>query len=247
MRRCTRRWSVRWVRAPDRDGRPVVVLASVGTVCRWPGAKIRRMYTPRAFAETDLAHLDALVAADPFPTLVTHEDGAPFASHLPVLYRRDGDAVLVEGHWAKPNPQARGGTEALLIVHGPHAYVSPSWYPDKEIAARVPTWNYAVAHLHGRLERYDDEASLADLISRLTARFEATVGSDWRYEHDREDHRVQLRGIVGFRFVPSRIELKFKLNQNHPEANRRAVIDALDAQATPDARDIAAMMRARIP
>jgi len=206
------------------------------------------MYTPRAFAETDLSQLDALIADDPFVTLVTVDgDGAPFVSHLPVLYRRDGDAVLVEGHWAKPNPQARGGDEALIVVHGPHAYVSPGWYPDKEPAARVPTWNYAVAHLHGRLERYDDETALGDLIARLSARFEASVGSDWRYEHDRDDHRSQLRGIVGFRFVPQRIELKFKLSQNHPEANRRAVIAGLDAQAAPDAQVVAALMRTREP
>lgn len=204
------------------------------------------MYTPRAFAETDLSQLDALIAADPFVTLITiGNDGAPHVSHLPVLYRRDGDAVLVEGHWAKPNPQARGDGQALVIVHGPHAYVSPGWYPDKEAAARVPTWNYAVAHLHGRLERYDDETALGDLIARLSERFETAIGSDWRYEHDREDLRSQLRGIVGFRFVPQRIELKFKLSQNHPEANRRAVIAALGAQAEPDALAIAAMMLKR--
>jgi hypothetical protein len=82
------------------------------------------MYLPRAFAESDLAHLDALVAADPFVTLVTTDgDGAPFASHLPVLYRRNGDEVLLEGHWAKPNPQACHGDRALAIVHGPHHYV----------------------------------------------------------------------------------------------------------------------------
>ena len=206
------------------------------------------MYTPRAFAEHDLAHLDALVAADPFVTLLTvGDDGLPFASHLPVLYRRDGDAVLVEGHWAKPNPQARGGIDALVIVHGPHAYVSPGWYPDKESAARVPTWNYAVAHLYGTLDRYDDEPALGDLVARLTARFEATAGSDWRYEHERDDLRSQLRGIVGFRFVPRRIELKFKLNQNYPEANRRAVAAALGAQPVPDAQAVAAFMRNRDP
>ncbi len=205
------------------------------------------MYTPRAFAETDLSQLDALIAADPFVTLITIENGGPLVSHLPVLYRRDSDAVLVEGHWAKPNPQARGSDQALIIVHGPHTYVSPGWYPDKEAAARVPTWNYAVAHLHGRLERYDDEAALGELITRLSESFETAIGNDWRYEHDRDDLRSQLRGIVGFRFVPQRIELKFKLSQNHPEANRRAVIAMLGGQAVPDAQAIAAMMREREP
>lgn len=206
------------------------------------------MYLPRAFAETDLAHLDALVDYDPFVTLVTiGADGAPLASHLPILYRRDGGRILIEGHWAKPNPQSKHGDEALAILHGPHAYISPGWYPDKEAAARVPTWNYAVAHLRGRLERYNDEAGLADIVSRLSERFEAAVGSDWRFEPERQDHASQLRGIVGFRFVPTGIEMKFKLNQNHPEANRRSVAAALAMQKNPDSQAVAAMMRQRDP
>lgn len=206
------------------------------------------MYLPRAFAETDLAQLDALVAADPFVTLIsTDGDGATHASHLPVLYRRNGDALLIEGHWAKPNPQARHDGEVLMILHGPHAYVSPSWYPDKEEAARVPTWNYATAHLRGTLERYDDEQSLAQLVARLSDHFEALAGSDWTFEPDRADHRAQLCGIVGFRFVPRSIEMKFKLNQNHPEANRRAVAGALRVQDSADADAIADLMQARDP
>lgn len=205
------------------------------------------MYTPRAFVETDLAQLDALFARDPFATLVTVRDGAPLATHLPVLYRREGERVLVEGHWARPNPQSRHDGEALLIVHGPHAYVSAGWYPDKEEQSRVPTWNYAVAHLHGRLERFEDEAALADLVARTSARFEATVGGDWRFEPGREGHRVQLRGIVGFRFAPARIEIKSKLGQNHPEANRRAVASELAALGEPGPAAIAALMRARDP
>jgi transcriptional regulator len=205
------------------------------------------VYTPRAFAEPDLAHLDALVAADPFVTLVTTgADGAPFASHLPVLYRRDGGHVLVEGHWAKPNPQAQHSGPALMIVHGPHAYVSPSWYPDKEAAARVPTWNYAVAHLSGTLQPFADEDALADLVSRLSDRFEASVGQAWRFEPGRDDHRRQLRGIVGFRFEPVHVELKLKLNQNHPVANRMAVAQALSGSDAADARAVAALMRERL-
>ena len=204
------------------------------------------MYTPPAFADTDLTLLDRLFDADPFVTLVTTgDDGVPFASHLPVLHRRDGEHVLVEGHWARPNPQARHDTAALMIVHGPHAYVSASWYPDKEAAARVPTWNYAVAHLHGTLERFEDEAGLGDLVSRMSDRFEAGVGQSWRFESAREDHRSQLRGIVGFRFVPTRIQMKAKFNQNHPAANRDAVADALERLGHARAEAVAAMMRER--
>src|SRR5690606_20376596 len=135
------------------------------------------MYTPAAFAETDLSKLDALLAASPFVTLVTVDaDGAPFASHLPVLYRRDGARVLVEGHWARPNPQVGHGGSALMIVHGPDAYVSPGWYPDKEGAARVPTWNYATAPLAGPPQVFEREAALAGLLIRLSHRTEAAAG-----------------------------------------------------------------------
>lgn len=202
------------------------------------------MYLPRAFAETDLAALDALIARDNFISLTTVRDGEPTVSHLPVLYRRDGDRIQLRGHWAKPNPQATHAGAALAVVHGPQAYVSPGWYTDKEEAARVPTWNYAVAHLHGHLELFDDEAELARLVDELSQQHEARVGSDWRFEAEREELRRQLRGIVGFRFEVERATLKFKLSQNHPLANRVAVADKLDAQGDENARAVAALMRA---
>ncbi|PPT84041.1 hypothetical protein XarzCFBP7410_08905 [Xanthomonas arboricola pv. zantedeschiae] len=203
------------------------------------------MYAPRAFAQTDLALLDWLIARDPFVTMISHgEDGQPAISHLPVLYRRDDQAVVIEGHWARPNPQARSPGDAVLVVQGPHAYVSPSWYPDKEAAARVPTWNYAVAHLHGRCEQVSDEAALGELIGRMSTHFEQSVGSDWLFEMERDSHRRQLRGLVGFRFVPSRIELTFKLSQNHPAANQRSVSQFLAQQPDQASNAIAALMQA---
>lgn len=204
------------------------------------------MYTPRHFAETDLAELDRLLVRDVFATLVTIDDGVPFVSHLPVLYRREGEQVLFRGHWARPNPQWRHSGEALLIVHGPNAYISPSWYPDKDSAARVPTWNYAVAHIHGALQITEDAEDLAAIVTELTAKHEAAVGSDWRFEPERADHRVQLKGIVGFSLLASRIELKFKLNQNHPEANVRSVIEQLPKSGQPEGEAIAELMRERM-
>lgn len=205
------------------------------------------LYTPSHFAESDLRALDALIGRDAFVTLVTvGADGAPFASHLPVLYRREGERVLIEGHWARPNPQWKQAGRALMIVHGPHAYISPGWYPDKEIAARVPTWNYAVAHLEGVLETSDDAGALASIVSRLSEHYEPTVGNDWRFEPQRDDHVSKLRGIVAFRFQPERIELKFKVSQNHPEANVRAAAAGLQALGRPQADEIAALMLDRL-
>ena len=205
------------------------------------------MYLPSSFSESDLGALDSLVVRDNFITLVTVHDGAPMVSHLPVLYSRDGDQVELRGHWARPNPQARHTGPALAILHGPHAYVSPSWYPDKEAEARVPTWNYAVAHLHGVLDTFDDTDSLAALVTALSDQHEASVGSDWRFEPERGDHASQLRGIVGFRFLVERIEMKFKFSQNHPVANRVAVAERLDALDRESTRAVAALMRERTP
>ena len=204
------------------------------------------MYTPRAFVETDLAELDRLIARDAFVTLVTVADGVPVVSHLPVLYARDGDRIVIEGHWAKPNPQARHAGPALLIVHGPHAYLSPSWYADKEEAARVPTWNYAVAHLRGVLETTEDTDTLASIVDRLSQVNEAQVGNDWRFEHDRDDHVRQLRGIIGFRFEVDRVELKFKLGQNHPAANVEGAAAALRHLGGEDNMAVSDLMRERL-
>ncbi|WP_334179377.1 FMN-binding negative transcriptional regulator [Pseudoxanthomonas sp.] len=204
------------------------------------------MFTPRAFVETDLAELDRLIARDAFVTLVTVADGAPVVSHLPVLYARDGDRIIIEGHWAKPNPQARHAGPALLIVHGPHAYLSPGWYADKEENSRVPTWNYAVAHLHGVLETTEDTAALASIVDRLSQVNEARVGNDWRFEHDRDDHVRQLRGIIGFRFDVERVELKFKLSQNHPAANVEGAAAALQQLGGEDNVAVSDLMRGRL-
>ena len=202
------------------------------------------MFTPRHFAGSDLAGLDALVARDPFATLVTVRDGAPSITHLPVLYARDGDAVELRGHWSRANPQWRdGAARALAIVHGAHAYVSPSWYADKLEAARVPTWNYAVAHLQGALDVVDDAAFVAQVVADLSHRHEAAIGSDWRFDPADAAQAAQLRGIVGFRLRVDTVELKFKLNQNHPDANVRGAAAALAASAREGDREVAALMR----
>jgi transcriptional regulator len=206
------------------------------------------VYTPRHFCESDLVELDRLVERDPFVTLITNDaDGSPFASHLPVLYNRDDNRILVEGHWARPNPQAQHAGAAMMIVHGPHAYVSPSWYLDKESAARVPTWNYAIAHLGGNLVTSTETGVLADLVARLSRRFEMQVGSDWEFDAQRDEHVAMLRGIIAFRFEPTQIELKFKLNQNHPPQNVSAASEALQRQGQPMSSEIAALMRRRLP
>ena len=199
------------------------------------------MYIPPYFAETDLARLDWLAAHDAFGTLISTVDGAPFATHLPVLYRREGQKVILTGHWARPNPQWKDieAQRALLILHGPHAYISARWYQDA--GEQVPTWNYAVAHLYGKVRLSRDPETLERIVVQLAEKYEHGAAAPWRY--DAGHGRPQLRGIVGFDFEPDEIQLKFKLNQNHPPANIEGAIAGLKAVGTDDAQDIAQLMR----
>jgi len=202
------------------------------------------MFIPADFVETDLAWLDRLLERDAFVTVVTTgSDGLPQVTLLPVLYRRDGQEILIEGHWARPNPQAGHAGPALVLVHGPHGYVSPGWYPDKEAQARVPTWNYAAAELRGTLEPVTDPDALIDMLDRLSAKYEAQVGGDWDLLPIEPRQRRMLAGIIGFRFRARQVQVKLKLSQNHPEANQHGVIDALTALDSPPSHELAQWMR----
>jgi len=202
------------------------------------------MFIPADFVETDLAWLDRLLERDAFVTVVTTgSDGLPQVTLLPVVYRRDGDDILIEGHWARPNPQAGHAGPALVLVHGPHGYVSPGWYPDKEAMARVPTWNYAAAELRGTLEPVTDPDALIDMLDRLSAKYEAQVGGDWDLLPIEPRQRRMLAGIIGFRFRAQQVQIKLKLSQNHPQANQHGVIDALSALDSPPSHELAQWMR----
>jgi transcriptional regulator len=202
------------------------------------------MFVPKRFAVDDLAALDALLARDAFVTLVSQVDGAPFASHLPVLYRREGASVRFAGHWARANPQWRGiaGQDVLLIAHGPHAYLSPSWYASP--GSSVPTWNYTVAHVHGTVALIEDVEALAGLVAELAANYEASVGSDWRFPDSAPETHAELAGIVGFELTAGRIAIKHKLNQHHDDASVAGAVRGLRGRGDPGSIEIAELMAA---
>jgi len=185
------------------------------------------MYTPRHFKETRNNALQSLVHAYPFATVVISSPTDLTANHLPLEWV--GEASL-HGHVARGNELAQAdGAEVLVIFQGPDGYVSPNWYPSKhETGREVPTWNYAVVHVHGRLRVVEDPAWLRTLLERLTDRHEASQPQPWRVTDAPADHTDKLlRAIVGLDITIDRIEGKFKLSQNHPAANRAGVVDGL--------------------
>ena len=203
------------------------------------------MYLPRTYAETDLSALDTLLARDAVVTLTTvSDDGTPFASHLPVLYHRNDELISIRGHWARPNPQVRHSGSALMIVHGPHAYISPTWYscPDD----RVPTWNYAVAHLQGRLLTTDDAEEKRAIVSELSAHYEGALQTTWTPSHGHPDFEPELDSIVGFRFEVTAIAVKFKLNQHHPAVDVEGAVAGLRTVGRPNEIEIAELMANRL-
>jgi transcriptional regulator len=199
------------------------------------------IYTPRAFAVADRAALHALIDRHPFATLVTPASPEPWITHLPLL-RETEDALL--GHVARANPHARhfAGVASTAIFHGPHAYVSPTWYA--EPAKAVPTWNFATVHVHGRIETLDDAAEAERVVGALVAQFEGSDAAAWRFALEGRERAAMLAAIVPFRLRIERIEGKFKLSQNRPAHDRSSVIAALEAdESSADARASAGWMR----
>lgn len=200
------------------------------------------MYLPEAFKAEDLGALDRLAAYNAFGTLVSQIGGAPFASHLPVLYRRAEDRVTLSGHWARANPQWREieGQRVLLILHGPHAYISPRWYLEPE--KNVPTWNYAVAHVYGRVRVIHDTGEVAQIVMALATQYEAGAPTPWRFEDTGEAGRARLEAIVGFELVAEEIQIKLKLNQNHVAGNVRGAIAGLRKEGSGESAEVASWM-----
>ena len=204
------------------------------------------MYTPKYSEETRADVLDALVRTYPFATVVANTANGLVANHLPFELV---DGVL-HGHVARGNELVRmDGVEVLLVFRGPDGYISPNWYPTKhETGREVPTWNYAVLHVHGHLRVIDDPVWLRVLLERLTDRHEADQPQPWKMTDAPGDHiETSLHAIVGLEVTIDRVEGKFKLSQNHPARNRAGVIAGLHERDGDGDMELAALMTAQEP
>jgi transcriptional regulator len=191
------------------------------------------MYVPAHFGMDD-EDVRALLAGHGAADLVTSTSQGLLATMLPFLFDPDaGEHGALLGHVARNNPQWREPAtgEALVIVRGPDAYVSPSWYASKAEHGRVvPTWNYVTAHVYGRLVVHDDVQWLEALVRRLTERHEAAMPHPWSVDDAPPAYVAgQLRAIVGVELQITRIEAKAKLSQNRPAADVDGVVAGLAA------------------
>jgi len=201
------------------------------------------MYVPTHFAEHDPAKLHAFIEQHSFATLVSYTEGQPVASHLPLLLDESRQRLI--GHMARANDQWQTAAEhrVLAIFHGPHAYISPTWY---QAANVVPTWNYVAVHVTGTLHLVEDRDRLRDIVERLVTVYEQHQPQPWTIaSQDSTFIDRMLNAIVGFEIAIERIEGKWKLNQNHPPERREKVVRALQQSGTPDAVNIALLMGKR--
>jgi transcriptional regulator len=138
---------------------------------------------------------------------------------------------------SRANPHWKAdGRESVAIFSGPHAYISPSFYPTKaETGKVVPTWNYEILNVHGTLAIHDDADWVLNLVTMLTNRHEQHRTPQWQVTDAPESYtRAQLRAIVGVELVISKVEGKAKMSQNQPERNREGVVAGLKESGTPD-------------
>lgn len=198
------------------------------------------MYLPPQFKSEDRAHALALMRAYPFASLIsTDEGGLPYVSHLPLHVQESGQELLILGHVAKPNPHWRylqARPRALVTFMGPHAYMSPSVYPD---LARVPTWNYLAVHCSVTASLIEEEGAKDDLLKQLIGDHEPAYAAQWR-SLGPDYARKMLAGIVAFELQVTDLQCKLKLNQHRPEAH--AAMKAAYAAGNENERALASWM-----
>ena len=197
------------------------------------------MYSPDYNRVEDRAELLEFMRANNFPVLVTGTGGALHASHLPVTVHQQGSQFVIDMHMAKNNPQWKEffDDEVLVVFSGPHAYVSPRWYADKE---RVPTWNYAAVHAYGVPEIIGDRKAKAESQRRLIE----SLDPEWLPKHDALSQKyvdMMLDGIVNFSIPVSRIETRWKLSQNRGRREMELIAAALEKSADSSERALAAL------
>ena len=201
------------------------------------------MYIPNYFKITDETVAYDIIKEHSFATLFSQNNGSPFATHLPLILNKEKSYLY--GHFARPNPQWKDIKDqtVLAVFHGPHCYISPSWY---ETNKAVPTWNYVTVHVYGEAELLEDEEELIASLYDMVVKYEAPDSSYRLQDVDPEFLSGMNKGVQGFKIKINRIEGKCKLSQNHPLHRQERVINQLEQKSTTDEQQIASLMKANL-
>jgi transcriptional regulator len=171
-------------------------------------------HTPH-FVLSDVAEVARLVRENPWATIVAHTAEGLVASHYPVVLEETDDGSLsLVSHVGRPDERSLelGQGEVMIIVQGPHGYVSPGWYPAEQI---IPTWNHVTAHLWATPEILSDDENFR-VLGELVDHFERVMPEPSSLQLDEEGARRVARGTVGVRLRVTRFDARLKLSQNKP-------------------------------
>ncbi|KQV07792.1 FMN-binding negative transcriptional regulator [Leifsonia sp. Root112D2] len=197
-----------------------------------------------SFALGDTDEIKRLIRENPWATIVSQTALGPVASHYPVLLDESREDISIVSHLGKPDDLIHefGSHELLVIIQGPHGYISPGWY---DANPAVPTWNFVVAHLSGVPEILSDEENW-NVLGRLVDHFEDRMPQPRRMAGtpDNEAYAQRLlSGTVGWRLTPTRTVAKSKLSQNRPVETVDRIIDGLEGDGAYASPALAAEMR----
>ena len=204
------------------------------------------MYVPKHFEQTEVEAIQALITANPLGSLVAVGPSGLGANHIPFeLVAEPNPYGALFGHIARANPlwrEVSEGSEALVIFLGANAYISPSWYPSKKSHGKVvPTWNYVVAHAHGRIRFIDDVDWVSAHIERLTNREESGFAQPWSVRDAPSDFTEKMLGaVIGIEIAITSLDGRWKVSQNRSNPDRSGVAEALRKQGAAGAHEMAA-------
>lgn len=191
------------------------------------------MYLPDHFAETEQDEILRLIETHPFAAVVANGPSGFICNHFPVLLE-DNERLI--GHLARANSMhldVENGAGVLAVFNGEDSYISPNWYPTKaENHKSVPTWNYQIVHVHGKIQFSHDEKTKRKVVGRLTTYFERSLNGDsaWRMSDAPADFMLgKLNDIVAFEITIERIEAKSKLNQNRAKIDFDSVHSVMES------------------
>lgn len=198
------------------------------------------MYTPKLYREEDREKLIEFLKQNNFPALVSHDGEKLVATHLPVeIIESEGNSLTILGHMSRANPQWKsfGEQEVLLIFQGAHTYISPRWYNH----VNVPTWNYMMVHVYGRVRTVEGR-ELHSLLSQLVGKHEA--GTSYRLDNLPEEFvEKEMKGVFGFALDVTRIDGGYKLSQNRNDEDHQNIIHELEQRGDENSHMVAQEMK----
>ncbi len=192
------------------------------------------MYSPQYAIETDRSRIDTVIRENPFATIVFIDQGKSQSFHLPLFLENNS----LIGHLALANPSWKDidQQEVLVIIHGPHSYISPTWYGNPD---NVPTWNYISIQIRGKVILHRDELFLRKALSGLSEKYDP----NFDIQKNIDDHLSLLKAIVGISIDIQEVFAKFKLAQSKPETERLGVIAHLEKSRDSMDHEVARAMR----